>query len=155
MGGEKINVRGKPKGFGKFVRRIPSYLYRLGITKPFEATTIDLTTKGRKTGKTVRSSLGYARKENIIYIAALYQDSDWYQNALKNSKVEIQIGKQYMKAHASRVDDLEEKAEAYRAIVRTQGEKGAERYYFVKPSMDEQEIGEIGKALPIMRFEIG
>lgn len=155
---EKINVREKPGRFGKFFRRIPSYLYRLGVTKPFETNTLNLSTKGRKSGRTVRTSLGFAKKDNIIYIAALYPDSDWYQNTLKNQEVEIQIGKERMKAHASKVDDSEEKAEAYKAIVSTQrenmGENYVEKYYYVKPGMDDREIGSTGESLPIMRFEL-
>ncbi len=151
---EKINVRGKPKGLGKLIRRIPSYLFQLGITKPFEAKTLVLSTRGRKSGKTLKSPVGFAKEGNNIYLASLYQDSDWYQNALKNPEVEIQIGKQHLKAHALRIDDPEEKADAYRAIVRAQGEKGAEQYYYITPEMDDKEIGSIGKSLPIMRFEL-
>jgi len=150
----EIHIRGKPTGFGKFFRRIPSYFYRLGITKPFEATTLDLSTKGRKSGRTFRSSLGYAKKDNVIYNAALYQDSDWYKNALKYPDVEIQIGKEHMTAKAFRVDDPKEKPEAYKAIIKTQGEKGAEQWYYIKPGMNDKEIGEIGKSLPVMKLEI-
>ena len=81
-------------------------------------------------------------------------DPDWYENALKDPEVEVQIGKRHIKGQASSVEDLEEKAEAYRAIVKAQGEKSAEQYYYVKPGMDEKEIGSIGEGLPIMRIQM-
>ena len=151
---KKINVREKPKGLYKFFSRIPGHLYRLGLSKPFEANTLVLYTKGRKTGRHISITVGFGKIENKIYIAALYESSDWYQNVLKNPEVELKMGRKKMKAQAFKVEDPNEKAKAYRAIVRTQGKKGAEKYYYVKPGMSEEEIGGVGKGLPIMRFEI-
>ncbi len=149
-----INIRGKPKGLRKLFNRIPGYLYRAGLSKPFEANILVLSTKGRKSEKTVRTPLEYSKRGSVLYAASLYENSDWYPNALKSPEVEIQLGKKHLKARASRVDVLEEKAEAYKAIVRAYVEKGAERYYYVKPGMGDEEIAAIGKSLPIMRFEI-
>lgn len=151
---EKIDIHRKPKGLYRFLSRIPGYLYRIGFSSIFEASMLILSTKGRKSGKTFRVPLGYARKVDCVYVAALYKSSDWYRNAIKNPEVEIQIGKTHMKAHASKVDDLEEKAKAYRAIVRANGERGAKTFYYTKPMMNNEEIGNIGKKLPIIRFEI-
>ncbi|MDP7080896.1 MAG: nitroreductase/quinone reductase family protein, partial [Candidatus Undinarchaeales archaeon] len=147
-----IDVRAKPNAVFKFFTRIPSYLIRLGMTRPFEANILVLSTRGRKTGTTLRTPVGFARKDDIIYLAAVYKDPDWFQNALEDPEVKVQIGKRHLKGYASGVDDLEEKAEAYRAIVKAQGEKSAEQYYYVKPGMDDNQIGSIGEGLPMMRI---
>jgi len=151
---EEINVRGKPKGLAKYFRRIPSYLFKLGLSKPFEATTLLISTQGRKTRGTTKTPLGFAKKGEIIYLVALYQNSDWFKNALKYPEIEVQIGKEHMKAHASKVDVPKEKAESYIAIIKAQGEKGAEKYYYIKPGMNDEEIGAIGAKLPILRLDL-
>lgn len=150
----KIDIRGKPGGFGKYLSRIPAYLYRIGFTKPFEAKILVLSTRGRKSGKIIKFPLGYAGNKNIIYLTSLHEGSDWYENTKNYPEVEIQIGKEHLKARAQKVEGTDEKARAYESIVKNQGEKNAEQFYYIKPGTSDNDIGTIGRELPVLRLEI-
>ena len=64
-----------------------------------------LTTKGRKTGKEHSVWLRAVMYQDKIYFSRHRPDGDWFQNAIKNSNVKIQIDDKTFSGKASEVTD--------------------------------------------------
>lgn len=64
-----------------------------------------LTTKGRKTGKEHSVWLRAVMYQDKIYFSRHRPDGDWFQNAIKNSNVKIQIDGKAFAGKASEVKD--------------------------------------------------
>ena len=64
-----------------------------------------LTTRGRLTGKEHSVWLRAVMYENKIYFSRHRPDGDWFQNAIKNSDVKVQIDGKVFKGTASEVKD--------------------------------------------------
>ncbi len=149
----EIDLREKPKSLYRIFSRIPLYLYRLGLSRPFEANNIMvLTTKGRKTGRGISTPLGFVQAGNAVFIPSVYKDSDWLMNARKDPEVQVQIGKVKRKALAEIEEDPDQRAKVFLAMMRAMDEKNAEKYYYVKPGMDDDQVRTIGRSLHILRL---
>ena len=110
-----IEILPYPQGISRILFRLPLYLYQAGLgwmLRPFPF--IILTTKGRRTGQTRHAVLEYRRHGSKLYVVSGWgAKSHWYQNAMANADVTVQINGQEWQARATHVDDP---AEALRAL---------------------------------------
>ena len=70
-----------------------------------QAFKVILGTKGRKTGKDHYVFLRAVMYDNKLYFSRHQPDSDWFQNALKNSDVKVQIDNIVFAGKATKVND--------------------------------------------------
>ncbi len=66
---------------------------------------VSLTTKGRKTGNEHTVPLRAVRYNGKYYFSRHRPDGDWFQNAIKNEDVIIEIQEKRLKGKAKRVTD--------------------------------------------------
>jgi deazaflavin-dependent oxidoreductase (nitroreductase family) len=94
--------------------RVPVLMYRLGLAERLGSHGILLLyTTGRRSGLRRVSGLNHVMDGTTVYVAAGWGPrTDWYQNALANLTVEVQIGGQRRTALARAVSDLAEKEQA-------------------------------------------
>lgn len=75
------------------------------------STVLLLTTKGRKTGKLGTTPLIYARDGDRFVIVASQggapKHPGWYRNLVKDPEVELQVGPEVFRAHASTAEGEE------------------------------------------------
>lgn len=64
-----------------------------------------LTTKGRKTGKEHTVPLRAVQYNGKYYFSRHRPDGDWFQNAIKNEDVSIEIHRKILKGKAKQVTD--------------------------------------------------
>ena len=110
-----LEILPHPQGISRILFRLPLYLYEAGLgwmLRPFPF--LILTTKGRRTGLTRHAVLEYRRHGSKLYIISGWgAKAHWYQNAMMNTDVTVQINGQEWKACAAPVEDP---GEALRAL---------------------------------------
>jgi len=93
-----------PKGFSRFLYRLPIQIYRLGLGFLLGKRFILLEHIGRKSGLPRNAVLEVIRtdsQEHAYYVVSGFgKFSDWYLNIAKNPEVRIQIGRQWMHGYA-------------------------------------------------------
>ena len=72
-----------------------------------EASTIDLTTVGRKTGKPHTRPVWFVVDDGKILVQAGKDKRDWYKNLLQNPTVTVRQGDYQFRTHAKPVTDPE------------------------------------------------
>jgi deazaflavin-dependent oxidoreductase (nitroreductase family) len=86
--------------------RMPVGLYRVGLAKQLGRSTLLLTTRGRKTGRTRTTPLGYWADGDVTYVlAGMGPRSDWLRNLQADPHVRVQIGMSRFDAVAETVVD--------------------------------------------------
>ena len=93
-----ITAPPRPKGFLKWVFRLPRYLYRWHLGWLFGHRFLMITHVGRKSGLRRHTVLEVVRYDPVtkecIVIAGYGAQSDWYHNIQAHPAIEVQIGGQ-------------------------------------------------------------
>lgn len=93
-----------PKGFLRWLLRLPIWLYRLNLGWMLGQRFLLLTHTGRKSGlthKTVIEVVDYDDESNTYTVASGWgEKADWYRNILNTPDVTIQVGRQQSIARA-------------------------------------------------------
>ncbi len=99
----------------KYLLRAPLYFYQLGWGPLMGwIPLLILTTKGRQSGQPRHVIVEYRRHGSKYYIVSGWgQETDWFRNIEKDSRVTIQHGKHILDARAQQVENT---AEALRAL---------------------------------------
>ena len=97
-----------PKGFERFVVRMPIFLYRIGLGFLLGDRFLMLTHIGRKSGLSRRVVLEVVQHDIVndrYYIASGWgEKSNWFQNILNNPNVKFQVKNSKYDGYATRVD---------------------------------------------------
>ncbi len=75
------------------------------LTAIKDASTLQITTVGRKTGKRHTVTIWFLVDGEKVYLATLRLRRDWVRNVMKNGRVELDIAGQRLKGHATRIVD--------------------------------------------------
>jgi len=93
-----------PKGFSRFLYRLPVLMYRSGLGILMGKRFLLLEHTGRKSGlarRAVLEVIRYDATEDVYYVVSAFGDrADWYRNICKKPVVKIQVGRKWMSAHA-------------------------------------------------------
>ncbi len=93
-----------PRGFSRFLFRLPIQLYRLNLGWLLGRRFILINHIGRKSGlprQTVLEVAHYEPEKNSYYVAAGFgRNSDWFRNLEKTSNASIQVGRKKWEATA-------------------------------------------------------
>jgi len=133
-------LRPRPKGLMRLLMRMPLVLYRVGLGGLMGKSTLVLTTTGRRTGRPRATPVNYWEAGGVFYVVSGRGTfSDWYHNLVANPQVEVQVGRRHLKAIASPITDLREKAHALWLF--GQASPGAaERYFGVRRGAAEEDL---------------
>jgi deazaflavin-dependent oxidoreductase (nitroreductase family) len=97
-----------PKGFSRFLYRLPILIYRVGLGGLLGKRFLLLEHIGRNSGlirKAVLEVIRYDQFQNVYYVVSAFGDrSDWYRNIYKNPEVRIQVGRKWWVANAEVLD---------------------------------------------------
>lgn len=88
------------------------FFYRLtGGAGPFDRNICILSTRGRKSGRTISRPLWYYERDGRIHLIASFGGSDrapgWYLNLVANPSVELEVGGSRKRARARTLSDDE------------------------------------------------
>jgi deazaflavin-dependent oxidoreductase (nitroreductase family) len=101
---ENVQYPQPPKGFSRFLYRLPILVYRAGLGGLLGKRFLLLEHIGRKSGlirKAVLEVIRYDEFQDVYYVVSAFGDrSDWYRNIIKNPDVRIQVGRMWRMAHA-------------------------------------------------------
>lgn len=101
---EDVHYPQLPRGFSRFLYRLPILLYRIGLGFILGRRFLLLEHIGRKSGlrrKAVLEVIRYDEVNESYYVVSAFGGrSDWYQNIFKQPKVRIQVGWKWMGAFA-------------------------------------------------------
>jgi deazaflavin-dependent oxidoreductase (nitroreductase family) len=101
---DEIHYPQPPKGFSRFMYRMPISIYRLGLGFLLGKRFLLLEHIGRKSGlsrKAVLEVIRHDPAEQAYYVVSGFgRQSDWFLNIKKNPEVRIQVGRKWMRARA-------------------------------------------------------
>jgi hypothetical protein len=85
----------RPRGFGRFLFRLPIILYQIHLGFLFGRRFLLLTHVGRKSGRPHKTVIEVVKSDpasNIYYVVSGWgEKSDWYQNIIIHPNVMIQV----------------------------------------------------------------
>ena len=120
--------------------RAPLLLYRLGLGGLIGKSTLILTTTGRRTGRPRATPVGYWEGEGIFYVlAGSGTYADWYRNLVARPEVEVQAGRRRLRAIATPLTDLREKAHAL-WVFGQRSPGTAQRYFGIQRGTAEEDL---------------
>jgi deazaflavin-dependent oxidoreductase (nitroreductase family) len=97
-----------PKGFSRFLYRLPILLYRVGLGILMGRRFLLLEHTGRRSGlprNAVLEVIRFDRNEEMYYVVSAFGErADWYKNICKDPSVRIQVGWKWKKAQAQLLD---------------------------------------------------
>lgn len=85
------------------MRKERSLEYRLSALK--DRGTLQLTTRGRKTGKRHTVTTWFLVEGQTLYLVTMNMRRDWPRNIVKNGYAELKIDGSILKGHASQIRD--------------------------------------------------
>ena len=98
---------------GWFQRRFAKWalvVYRLGLGPLIAGRVLVLTTRGRKTGRPVRTPLWYVREGEVIYcLSRRGLSSQWLKNLQSAPRARLRVGNRYWQAQGSLVLEAQER----------------------------------------------
>lgn len=104
----KRNLKPVPRGFSRWMYRMPIQLYRLGLGGLLGERFLLLTHTGRKSGVPRQTMIEIIRKDteqNVVYsVAGWGAKADWVKNLQKTSRVRVLIGTRTHTAEAIFLD---------------------------------------------------
>jgi len=103
-----------------------------------------LETKGRRTGVTRVTPLGYVRWGGHFLVQPLHgAGSSWVRNLLACPRVEVMVGLRRFSCTAKVMDNVAERLEALRVIAASRTVSGltARRYFALLGKSDEEQLG--------------
>ena len=85
-------------------------VYRLGLGPLIAGRVLILTTRGRKTGRPVRTPLWYVREGEVIYcLSRRGLSSQWLKNLQSAPGARLRVGNRYWQAQGSLVSEAQER----------------------------------------------
>ena len=133
-------LRPRPKGLLRLLMRAPVLLYRLGLGGLIGKSTLLLTTTGRRTGRPRATPVNYWEVDGVLFvIAGSGTHSDWYRNLVALPEVEVQVGRRRLRAIASPLTDLREKAHAL-WVFGQRSPGTAQRYFGIQRGTAEEDL---------------
>ena len=106
---KKVTRVPRPKGFMRFLARMPIGLYRAGLGRLFGGRFLVLTHTGRVSGLPRQVALEVVRHDkpsDTYYVASGWgEESDWYRNVVKAPQVLVHSSGRQLEAVAERLSD--------------------------------------------------
>ena len=155
----RVNQLSQPRGLGRFLFRLPIWLYKIHLGGLLGNRFLLLTHTGRKSGlprQTVIEVVRFDRQKRIFYAASGWgEKSDWYKNVVKNPHVSIQSGQVNQQAVAERIS-VEEAGEELVQYAHKHPLAWRELASFMGYHLDGSESGirAVAQTLPIIAFQI-
>lgn len=146
-----------PHGVKAIPWRLPIYLYRCGLGWMLGDRFLLLRHKGRKSGKIRFAVLeiihSLAKTGSYYVVSGFGTQSNWYQNTLQQSSVEIQIGRKRLPAKAQQLSPSEG-AEILLAYAQENpgSLKTLSRLLGYDIEFSPEGIREFGRQIPVIRF---
>jgi len=120
--------------------RMPLLLYRIGLGGLMAKSTLVLTTTGRRSGRPRATPVNYWEAGDVFYaLAGSGTYADWYRNLVAQPEVEVQIGRRRLRAIASPLTDLRDKAHAL-WLFGQRSPGAAERYFGIPRGAGEEDL---------------
>lgn len=130
-------------GLGRMVNMSPDYGGRIMV----------LTHTGRKSGRTYRTPVNYAEKDDAIYCTAGFgRVSDWYRNALATPQIELWLPDGRWSAVAEDVSDHPDRLALLREVLIASG-FAAGAAGLDPRTMPDSELAEATDAYRLLRLE--
>ncbi len=115
-----------------------------------------ITTTGRRTGRTRRSSVNYVRLGERVYcIAGWSPRSSWYANLLADPRVELWLPGEQRAARAARVTDPAEASLALRRLLQETRTLSRLLAGVDVGALTEETVAALADWWPVVRFELG
>jgi deazaflavin-dependent oxidoreductase (nitroreductase family) len=149
-----------PRGFSRFLYRLPIQIYRLGLGFLLGKRFLLLEHIGRKSGlsrNAVLEVIRYDSEQDAYYVVSGFgRSSDWYQNITLHPEVRIQIGRQWMRAHAEILpsDTASKEILDYAARYPRTFRVLAERLLGVQVGDSEEDIARLVQAFNVVRIGV-
>ncbi len=87
----------RPHGFTRWLADLPKIAYRLGLGWVYGRTLVELTHRGRSSGKVYRTVLEVVRSDSatreVIVVSGWGGTTDWYRNLLVSPALRIRTGR--------------------------------------------------------------
>ena len=97
----------RPKGFMRFLARLPILMYRVGLGRLMGSRFLVLTHTGRVSGLPRQVALEIVRHDgpsDTYFVASGWgEEADWYRNLLKTPQVVVQAGRRRLESVAERL----------------------------------------------------
>ena len=149
-----------PKGFSRFLYRLPIQIYRLGLGFLLGKRFLLLEHPGRKSGLPRNAVLEVIRhdcQQDAYYVVSGFgRSSDWYQNITKNPEVRIQVGRQWLHGYAETLPpemsgkEILDYAARYPRTFRVL----AERLLGVQVGESEEDIARLAQGFNVVRIGV-
>lgn len=154
----KIGEPAPPRGLGRFLFRLPIYLYRLNLGWLLGGWFLLLEHVGRKSGKrrrTVIEVAGHAPENGTYTVASGFGPrSDWYRNLLATPDVTIQVGRRRLSATAVPLSpDQGGEVMARYARQHPRAARQLSRFMGYQVDGSEADYRALGREIPFVRFE--
>lgn len=148
--------RGKtpiPKSAYKFVNPIMKAILRSPMHGLLSHAMMVLTFKGRKSGKTISTPVGYTRKGNSLIV---FTFGSWWVNLQNNAELTMRLQGRDVKGRANIVRDLQEVKKRINSIVEERGEKMARGLGFerVPENASDEEIRRASQNLTFIQVDL-
>jgi deazaflavin-dependent oxidoreductase (nitroreductase family) len=94
------------------------------------AVEIDLSVKGRKTGRSTSRPVWFVLEKGALYLLPVTgSDTEWYKNTLANPDIELYVKGRKLAAHAKPIRDSEKVAEVVNRFRSKHGPSEVTKYY--------------------------
>ena len=116
---KKVTSVPRPKGFMRFLARIPIFLYRFGLGRLMGSRFLVLTHIGRVSGlprEVALEVMRYDKPSDTYFVTSGWgEEADWYRNVMKTPEVTVRAGGRRVQAVAERlpVEQAEEEMLTY------------------------------------------
>ena len=152
----QTDERGKtpiPKSAYKFVNPIMKAILRSPIHGLLSHAMMVLAFKGRKSGKTISTPVGYIRNGNSLII---FTFGNWWVNLQNNAEVTMRLQGRDVKGRTNIVGDLQEVKKRINLIVEERGEKMAKGLGFerVPENASDEEIRRASQNLTFIQIDL-
>ena len=142
-----------PKSAYKFVNPIMKAILRSPIHGLLSHAMMVLAFKGRKSGKTISTPVGYTRNGNSLIV---FTFGSWWVNLQNNAEVTMRLQGRDVKGRANIVGDLQEVKKRVNSIVEERGEKMAKGLGFerVPENASDEEIRRASQNLTFIQIDL-
>lgn len=134
---------------------LPAFRIGLGriVSNPVTGRVMVLILKGRKTGRTRYTPVGYATiGERIYCYRGERSQGAWYLNLLAEPHIEVMLPERRIRGHAEEVSDDDEKFAALRQILKNGGLSGF-IYGFNPWTVEERVFRERMRGVAVIRID--
>jgi deazaflavin-dependent oxidoreductase (nitroreductase family) len=157
---ENVQNPQPPKGFSRFLYRLPILIYRAGLGSLLGKRFLLLEHTGRKSGLpryAVLEVIRHNAEGKAYYVVSGFgSQSDWYLNIRKNPEVRIQVGRTWMHACAERLpsDQAESELLGYAKRYPRTFKVLAERLLGVEVGETEEDLARVVRGFNVVRIGV-